>query len=318
LAVRFVDRAQQILKDHFVIDGEGPIETLAQQFELMLSKKAYGNDAGGFGHYLSSSRAQLPQRSLRDTVPFVSAFASVPVREVIHRYLAEMPSRARKKACQGGPCHYLELVLQVFGSETWEPCRVKPAGFTISGHPSFRQPTNIDRPRERAQCCRDMLNGGSTVNGGVRTARPNGEGHTPSPDTPKYDENSVPSGPLPLNGCHILVVEDEYLIAADIADLLREAGAHVIGPAASLPEGLRLARDAQQINAAVLNIDLGGVTVFPLADQLLARGVRIMFLTGYSQSNIPAEYAAIHCCRKPTGPACVIEELKALLRPLAA
>lgn len=138
----------------------------------------------------------------------------------------------------------------------------------------------------------------------------------PAPNISPADPRAVPKGPL--NGCHILVVEDEFLIADDIAGLLRDAGANVIGPASSLPEGMRLARDTQHINAAVLNIDLGGVTVFPLADQLLGRGVRIMFLTGYGESNIPAEYAAIPCCKKPTGPACVIEELTALLRPLAA
>lgn len=140
----------------------------------------------------------------------------------------------------------------------------------------------------------------------------------PGSSRPSTDPNSAPIGPLPLNGCNILVVEDEYLIADDVAALLREAGASVIGPAASLPEGMRLARDAQRIDAAVLNIDLGGVTVFPLADQLLSSGVRIMFLTGYGEGNIPAQYSAIPCCKKPTGPACVIEELKALLRPIAA
>ena len=117
----------------------------------------------------------------------------------------------------------------------------------------------------------------------------------------------------PFSGCNIIIVEDEFLIADDVAAMLREAGAKVIGPAASLSEGMRLAGDTEQIDAAVLNIDLGGVTVFPLADELLARGIRIMFLTGYGQDNIPPEYAAIPCCRKPTGPAGVIDELKGLL-----
>lgn len=132
------------------------------------------------------------------------------------------------------------------------------------------------------------------------------------------DREPIPARLLPFIGCNIMVVEDEFLIADDIATLLREAGAKVIGPAASLPEAMRLAGDTAQIDAAVLNIDLNGVTVFPLADELLARGIRIMFLTGYGDSNIPAEYASIPCCRKPTGPACVIDELKALLRPVAA
>jgi len=105
------------------------------------------------------------------------------------------------------------------------------------------------------------------------------------------------------------------VIADDVAAMLRDAGADVIGPAASLPEGMRLAADTEQIDAAVLNIHLDGVTVFPLADELQSRGVRILFLTG---SNVPEQYAAIPCCRKPTGAACIIDELKTLLRPIAA
>lgn len=126
----------------------------------------------------------------------------------------------------------------------------------------------------------------------------------------------MPAGLLPLSGCRIMIVEDEFLIADDVATMLREAGAEVIGPATSLPEGMRLAADTEAIDAAVLNIDLGGVTVFPLADELQARGVRIMFLTGYGEDNIPVDYESVPCCRKPTPPACVIDELKLMLAPM--
>ena len=139
-----------------------------------------------------------------------------------------------------------------------------------------------------------------------------------STESPSADQDRVSARPMPFSSCNIMVVEDEFLIADDIASELRAAGATVIGPAASLPEAMRLAGDTAQIDAAVLNIDLNGVTVFPLADELLARGVRFMFLTGYADSSIPAAYAAIPCCKKPTGPACVIDELISLLRPVAA
>lgn len=130
------------------------------------------------------------------------------------------------------------------------------------------------------------------------------------------DRHSMSVRNMPLSGCRIMIVEDEFLIADDVAAMLREAGAQVIGPAGSLPEGMRLAADTETIDAAVLNIDLGGVLVFPLADELGARGVKILFLTGYAESNIPDDYAAVPCCRKPTAPACVIDELKQLLAPL--
>lgn len=137
-------------------------------------------------------------------------------------------------------------------------------------------------------------------------------------DSGSVDRTPRPGVRQPLGGRQILVVEDEFLIADDVAAMLRERGAQVIGPAASLPEGMRLAGDTKTIDAAVLNIDLNGVTVFPLADELLGRGVKIMFLTGYGDAQIPDRYSAIPCCRKPTGPACVIDELTMLLRPVAA
>lgn len=119
---------------------------------------------------------------------------------------------------------------------------------------------------------------------------------------------------MPLSGRRILVVEDEYLIADDLAALLRGAGAEVIGPAASLPKAMRLASDTQHFDAAVLDINLRGVNVFPLADELLARGIPMLFMTGYGENNVPADYCTIARFEKPTGTARVVEELDLLLR----
>ena len=124
-------------------------------------------------------------------------------------------------------------------------------------------------------------------------------------------------GPLPLDGRKILLVEDEYLIAEDVAAMLREAGGQVIGPAASLPMGVRLAEQSELIDAAVLNIDLQGVEVYPLADELLVRGVPFLFLTGYGDDQIPEKYAGIRCCNKPVSAASVINEVRGLLRLVA-
>jgi DNA-binding response OmpR family regulator len=123
---------------------------------------------------------------------------------------------------------------------------------------------------------------------------------------------------LPLNGCKILVVEDEYLIAEDLAALLRDARADVIGPAESLPQAMRLAADTELIDAAVLDINLRGVTVFPLADELTSRAIPIMFLTGYGENNIPEEYGEIVCCEKPMGVTHIVDQLKAILNPTTA
>jgi len=124
------------------------------------------------------------------------------------------------------------------------------------------------------------------------------------------------AGQLPLQRRAILVVEDECLIAEDVAVILKDAGAEVIGPAESLPRGIRLASETEQIDAALLNVFLNGLTVFPLVDALQDRGVPILFLTGYDEGEIPPEYSHIRCCQKPVGAGRIVEEVCNLLQPV--
>lgn len=123
---------------------------------------------------------------------------------------------------------------------------------------------------------------------------------------------------MPLSGRKILVVEDEYLIADDLAALLREAGAEIIGPVASLPTAMRVVGDTQVIDAAVLDINLREVSVYPLVDELMRRSVPMVFMTGYGENNIPRDYAAIPRCEKPTGAMHVVGTLRALMESRSA
>lgn len=82
-----------------------------------------------------------------------------------------------------------------------------------------------------------------------------------------------------LDGKRILVVEDEPLIAMMVEDMLAELGAQVIGPAGSLAEALLLAEE--QIDAALLDVNLEGERVYPVAERLTVRGVPFVFATGY-------------------------------------
>jgi DNA-binding response OmpR family regulator len=88
-----------------------------------------------------------------------------------------------------------------------------------------------------------------------------------------------------LQGMRILVVEDEALISMLLEDGLNDAGAEVIGPAASVEEALGLIEGAHLdggLSAAVLDINLIGQTVIPVADRLAALGVPFLFTTGYT------------------------------------
>lgn len=86
-----------------------------------------------------------------------------------------------------------------------------------------------------------------------------------------------------LEGKRILVVEDEFLLADEIVEWLALRGAEPVGPAATLPQGLRLIEEAPAIDCAVLDINLAGTMVFPLALELRRRGIPLLFASAYAQ-----------------------------------
>lgn|SRR5688572_16050045 len=106
----------------------------------------------------------------------------------------------------------------------------------------------------------------------------------------------------------ILVAEDEYLLADALADALIALGAQVVGPVGGLAEALALVTTAP-IDGAVLDINLRGEMVFPLADALAADGVSYVFATGYGQESLPERYQAVPTLSKPVA----AESLKPLL-----
>jgi CheY-like chemotaxis protein len=89
-----------------------------------------------------------------------------------------------------------------------------------------------------------------------------------------------------LAGRRILLVEDELLVSMALESTLQDSGATVIGPLARLKQALEAAR-REQIDAAVLDINLAGEKVFPVADLLAERGIPFVFYTGYSQDTLP-------------------------------
>ena len=91
----------------------------------------------------------------------------------------------------------------------------------------------------------------------------------------------------------ILIVEDDYLIATLLADVLQAAHWEVVGPVGRLAEAVETARVAD-FEAAVLDINLAGETVYPVAEALSARHIPFVFLTGYG-----AEAVARPFCGRP-------------------
>jgi DNA-binding response OmpR family regulator len=101
-----------------------------------------------------------------------------------------------------------------------------------------------------------------------------------------------------LNDLRVLVVEDEPLIGMALADELEAAGALVLGPATSVESALTTVEQDGPL-AAVLDVELCGELVTPVADALRARGVPFVFTTGYDSKMLPEEYLAVPRCMKP-------------------
>jgi CheY-like chemotaxis protein len=85
-----------------------------------------------------------------------------------------------------------------------------------------------------------------------------------------------------LSGMRILVVEDEPLLAMASADLLTDSGCTVAGPVSTVEQGMQLI-DQEEIDGAMLDINLRGEMVFPLADVLAERSIPFVYVTGYGK-----------------------------------
>ena len=93
----------------------------------------------------------------------------------------------------------------------------------------------------------------------------------------------------------------ERLLADRLTELLSELGFAVIGPITSIARALSIAREAT-IAGAILDINLGGESIYPVADALALRAVPFVFVTGYSADGIDSRYVHVHTLQKPVEP----------------
>ena len=102
-----------------------------------------------------------------------------------------------------------------------------------------------------------------------------------------------------LHGARVLLLEDEFLIALDAEQILKDLGARHVVIAATLSDAETRARESR-FDVALLDVNINGEMSFGLAELLRARGVPVVFATGYQlkDSNI-AETTTEHCVTKP-------------------
>ncbi|UPG96578.1 response regulator [Luteibacter aegosomatissinici] len=115
-----------------------------------------------------------------------------------------------------------------------------------------------------------------------------------------------------LVGRRYLVLEDDYLIASALADLLVSQGAEVCGPVSNLVDAAAALKGEGDLDGALLDIDVHGQTSYGIFDALEQRGVPCLFVTALSVERIPAAYAHVPRLEKPMGGGAVVAALQEL------
>ena len=115
-----------------------------------------------------------------------------------------------------------------------------------------------------------------------------------------------------LEGRKVLIVEDEFLVAIALSEILEDAGAVVAGPFGRLDEALAYVEaNGAALDGAILDVTLHGQTSYPIADALLAKGVKFVFASGYDTDALAARYRGYPKCEKPFRPESILTALAA-------
>ena len=103
---------------------------------------------------------------------------------------------------------------------------------------------------------------------------------------------------MPLPGTRVFIVEDEALILDTLQDMLEGLGCHVVASAVRVDEALaKLA--SLNFDVAVLDVNVAGARIDPVADVLAERGMPFLFASGYGRGSLPAAHSARVLLSKP-------------------
>lgn len=111
----------------------------------------------------------------------------------------------------------------------------------------------------------------------------------------------------------ILIVEDEFLVGLQLEEDLRAAGCSILGPFNRLEVAIEAAR-REQFDLAILDVNVNGNMVYPLADELLAGGIPFIFMSGYLATDLPPRFRSTPQISKPYDPATLLNQIRAAVR----
>lgn len=112
-----------------------------------------------------------------------------------------------------------------------------------------------------------------------------------------------------LKGRRILVVEDESLVAMLLETILEDMGCETVGPVSNVADAVSLVEGGELLHGALLDVNVAGVEVFPVAASLEARGLPFVFSTGYGEGGLPDEWKGRITLQKPFTEAAVEDAL---------
>jgi DNA-binding NtrC family response regulator len=121
---------------------------------------------------------------------------------------------------------------------------------------------------------------------------------------------------VPARGLRVLIVEDEPLVAMLLEDMLTDAGFGVSGCVSSIGQALQIVDERPgDFEFAILDVNLGGEPIFPVAEALHAAGKPFAFATGYGPAGLPEVWRNRPTLQKPFSAADVEQVLAATVAP---
>ena len=117
-----------------------------------------------------------------------------------------------------------------------------------------------------------------------------------------------------LNGLRVLVVEDEALVSMLLEAMLEDLECVPLGPAETVADGLKLALQADGFDVALLDVNVAGERVFPVAEALEGSGKPFAFSSGYGDAGLPERWRSAPSLQKPY----TFDDVRTVLTKLAA
>lgn len=300
----------------FVTSFNGRVEALARAHELLVQGKMTGADVGE----IVREQVVLGEPSgsrIRCSGPYVNLDSRVAVQLAL--VLHELATNARKYGALSTPSGFLSIDWKL----DMQAGRTLTLEWKESGVPDVRAPDShgfgtilIERTVKAHGGDASIQYGAEGVICDIRLPLPAEDERSRNiPLVQGEEERSKLFGtkaPQSLRGRHILVIEDEPLVAMDTEAHLVSAGCNVVGPAATVDEAKRLI-DETVFDAALLDANLGGDPVDEVAAALTRKGIPFAFATGYGREALPHGFRDRPVITKPFRPNAILSELEALL-----